>query len=104
MAARASRVSESSRPVPPTDPRKPDAAPDEGPAGAGPPRGRWAPSPTGPLHLGSARTALVAWLSVRTRGGALVWRIEDLDRPRAVPGAAEGRRLASKNDDREDVV
>ncbi len=56
---------------------------------AAPPRGRWAPSPTGPFHLGSARTALAAWLSVRSRGGTLVWRVEDLDPPRTVPGAAE---------------
>jgi glutamyl-tRNA synthetase len=53
------------------------------------PRGRWAPSPSGPLHLGSARTALVAWLSVRSRGGSFVWRLEDLDPPRVVAGAAE---------------
>jgi glutamyl-tRNA synthetase len=38
------------------------------------------------VHLGNARTALVAWLSVRSRGGTLVWRLEDLDRPRVVPG------------------
>jgi glutamyl-tRNA synthetase len=53
------------------------------------PRGRFAPSPTGLLHVGSARTALAAWLSVRSQGGAFVWRIEDLDPPRAVPGTAE---------------
>ena len=54
-----------------------------------PPRGRLAPSPTGLVHLGNARTALVAWLSVRSRGGTLVYRLEDLDRPRVVPGLAE---------------
>ena len=53
------------------------------------PRGRYAPSPTGSTHLGNAATALLAWLSVRSRGGDLVLRIEDLDRPRVVPGAAE---------------
>ncbi len=53
------------------------------------PRGRFAPSPTGLLHVGSARTALAAWLSARRRGGAFVWRIEDLDPPRAVAGTAE---------------
>jgi glutamyl-tRNA synthetase len=53
-----------------------------------PPRGRWAPSPTGLLHVGSARTALAAWLSVRGRGGTLVYRLEDLDPPRVVAGAA----------------
>lgn len=55
----------------------------------GRPRGRWAPSPTGFLHVGNARTALAAWLSVRSRGGAFVWRLEDLDPPRIVEGAAE---------------
>ena len=53
------------------------------------PRGRYAPSPTGLLHLGNARTALAAWLSVRARGGVFVWRPEDLDGPRVVPGMAE---------------
>src|SRR5688572_24539536 len=52
-------------------------------------RGRYAPSPTGQLHLGSARTALVAWLRARSTGGAFVLRMEDLDPPRVVPGAAE---------------
>jgi glutamyl-tRNA synthetase len=54
-----------------------------------PPRGRLAPSPTGLVHLGNARTALIAWLSVRSRGGTLVYRLEDLDRSRVVPGLAE---------------
>lgn len=53
------------------------------------PRGRYAPSPTGLIHVGNARTALVAWLSVRSQGGAFVWRLEDLDPPRVVPGMAE---------------
>ncbi|MFN2426971.1 MAG: tRNA glutamyl-Q(34) synthetase GluQRS [Candidatus Binatia bacterium] len=53
-----------------------------------PPRGRYAPSPTGLLHVGNARTALVAWLSVRSRGGSFVWRVEDLDPPRVVAGAS----------------
>ena len=52
------------------------------------PRGRYAPSPTGMIHAGNARTALAAWLSVRSRGGAFVWRVEDLDGPRVVPGLA----------------
>ncbi|MEM1041450.1 MAG: tRNA glutamyl-Q(34) synthetase GluQRS [Bacteroidota bacterium] len=55
----------------------------------GTPRGRFAPSPTGLLHVGSARTALAAWLSARSQGGQFVWRIEDLDPPRAVAGTAE---------------
>ena len=52
-------------------------------------RGRYAPSPTGRLHVGSARTALAAWLSVRVEGGTFVMRVEDLDGPRTVPGMAE---------------
>ena len=50
-----------------------------------PPRGRYAPSPTGELHVGNASTALLAWLSVRARGGEFVIRVEDLDRNRARP-------------------
>jgi len=53
-------------------------------------RGRYAPSPTGTTHLGNASTALLAWLSVRARGGVFVLRMEDLDRPRLVAGSAEG--------------
>lgn len=52
-------------------------------------RGRYAPSPTGTLHLGNLRTALLAWLFARTNGGAFVLRIEDLDNPRIAPGASE---------------
>jgi len=52
-------------------------------------RGRYAPSPTGRLHLGNARTALLAWLDARSRGGAFVMRIEDLDRARVPTGAAD---------------
>jgi glutamyl-tRNA synthetase len=55
-------------------------------------RGRYAPSPTGALHLGNLRTALLAWLFARAAGGAFILRMEDLDRPRARPGAA-GRAL-----------
>jgi glutamyl-tRNA synthetase len=51
-------------------------------------RGRYAPSPTGTIHLGNASTALIAWLSVRARGGAYLMRLEDLDAPRVVEGAA----------------
>jgi glutamyl-tRNA synthetase len=46
------------------------------------PRGRYAPSPTGRLHLGNLRTALLAWLMARHRGGSFILRIEDLDLPR----------------------
>lgn len=49
------------------------------------PRGRYAPSPTGRLHLGNARTALLAWLDMRSRGGVMVLRIEDNDFTRARP-------------------
>ncbi len=52
-------------------------------------RGRFAPSPTGELHLGNARTALLAWLDARARGGAFIMRVEDLDRARIVAGAGE---------------
>ncbi len=51
--------------------------------------GRLAPSPTGALHLGHARTFLLAWWHARSRGGRVVMRIEDLDAPRVVPHAAE---------------
>ena len=49
--------------------------------------GRLAPSPTGALHLGNARTFLLAWLSVRSRGGTLLLRVEDIDGPRVKPEA-----------------
>lgn len=47
-----------------------------------PPIGRLAPSPTGAQHVGNARTYLLAWLSIRSRGGRLILRIEDIDSPR----------------------
>jgi len=43
------------------------------------------------IHVGNARTALAAWLSVRSRGGTFVWRLEDLDIPRVLPGMAEAQ-------------
>lgn len=52
-------------------------------------RGRYAPSPTGDLHLGNLRTALLAWLFARCTGGQFVLRIEDLDRPRVRAGTSE---------------
>ena len=61
----------------------PDAAP-----GARVPRGRFAPTPSGRMHLGNVWCALLAWLDIRSRGGELVLRIEDLDR-RKVPAGAE---------------
>jgi glutamyl-tRNA synthetase len=51
-------------------------------------RGRLAPSPTGALHLGNARTFLLTWLSIRLQGGSVVLRVEDLDGPRVKPAAA----------------
>lgn len=52
--------------------------------------GRLAPSPTGALHLGNARTFLLAYLRARSAGGSVLMRMEDLDHPRDKPGAAEG--------------
>jgi glutamyl-tRNA synthetase len=49
--------------------------------------GRLAPSPTGALHIGNARSFLLAWLSVRQQSGALILRIEDIDSPRVKPWA-----------------
>lgn len=58
-------------------------------AAASKPRGRLAPSPTGALHLGNARTFLLTWMSIRSRGGSLVFRMEDLDHPKVRAGAAQ---------------
>ncbi len=54
-----------------------------------PPRLRFAPSPTGLLHIGGARTALYNWLAARGSGGTLVLRIEDTDRERSTPENVE---------------
>ena len=51
--------------------------------------GRYAPSPTGTLHLGNLRTALLAWLFARSAGSAFLMRVEDLDAGRVRPGLAE---------------
>src|ERR1044072_6726245 len=51
---------------------------------------RFAPSPTGYLHIGGARTALFKWLYAKRHGGTFLLRIEDTDRERSTPEAVEG--------------
>lgn len=53
-------------------------------------RGRFAPSPSGRMHLGNAWSALLAWLSVRSRGGVMVLRLEDLDPDRCKRPLCDG--------------
>lgn len=53
--------------------------------------GRYAPSPTGTLHLGNLRTALLAWLFARSAGSAFLMRVEDLDAGRVRPGLSEAQ-------------
>ena len=52
-------------------------------------RVRFAPSPTGPLHMGGVRTALYNYLFAKNNGGTFILRIEDTDQARFVPGAED---------------
>ena len=52
-------------------------------------RGRFAPTPSGEMHIGNARTALLAWLHARQAGGAFILRVEDIDAPRCKPAYAQ---------------
>jgi glutamyl-tRNA synthetase len=67
----------------PRSPRCVTSSPSEDPVG------RFAPSPTGTLHLGNLRTALLAWLFARSAGARFLVRMEDLDAERVRPGSAE---------------
>lgn len=53
-------------------------------------RGRFAPTPSGAMHLGNAKIALLAWLQMRAAGGAFILRIEDIDLARSKPHLADG--------------
>lgn len=52
-------------------------------------RTRYAPSPTGPQHIGGIRSALFGWLFARRHSGQFILRIEDTDQKRSVPGSVE---------------
>ncbi|MCB1547302.1 MAG: glutamate--tRNA ligase, partial [Hyphomicrobiaceae bacterium] len=65
------------------------ASPSPDPAASAPVVTRFAPSPTGFLHIGGARTALFNWLYAKHTGGRFLLRIEDTDRERSTPEAVE---------------
>ncbi|WP_432304465.1 glutamate--tRNA ligase family protein, partial [Bifidobacterium adolescentis] len=74
----------SARPVSaPATPNRPPTT------GRNPMPGRFAPTPSGRMHIGNIYAMLGAWLSARSRGDGMLLRIEDIDEPRVVPGAAE---------------
>lgn len=84
-----------SSPAPEQPQLRGDTRRGHGPAvGPGAYRGRFAPSPTGDLHFGALRTALLAWLHARRAGGRFLLRVEDLDPERASRAVAQ-RQIAS---------